>query len=52
MFGAFPVVTQVVSQVGRTDDGTDTTLFNNTEYFVDIKPKSSGAQGSGKTRKN
>ncbi len=39
MFAAFPEVTQVVSQVGRPDDGTDTTLFNNTEYFVDIKPK-------------
>ena len=29
----------MVSQVGRPDDGTDTTLFNNTEYFVDVTPK-------------
>jgi cobalt-zinc-cadmium resistance protein CzcA len=36
---AFPEVTQVVSQVGRPDDGTDTTGFFNTEYFVDLKPK-------------
>ena len=28
-----------VSQVGRPDDGTDTTGFFNTEYFVDLKPK-------------
>ncbi len=34
----FPEVTQVVSQVGRPDDGTDTTGFFNTEYFVDLKP--------------
>ncbi len=29
----------MVSQVGRPDDGTDTTGFFNTEYFVDLKPK-------------
>ena len=38
-FRSFPEVTQVVSQVGRPDDGTDTTGFFNTEYFVDLKPK-------------
>jgi len=37
-FASFPEVTQVVSQVGRPDDGTDTTGFFNTEYFVDLKP--------------
>ena len=36
---SFPEVTQVVSQIGRPDDGTDTTGFFNTEYFVDLKPK-------------
>ena len=35
----FPKVKQVVSQVGRPDDGTDPTGFFNTEYFVDLKPK-------------
>lgn len=39
IFAAFPEVTQVVSQVGRPDDGTDTTGFFNTEYFVDLRPK-------------
>ena len=38
-FAAFPEVTQVVSQVGRPDDGTDVTGFFNTEYFVDLKPR-------------
>ena len=38
-FARFPEVTQVVSQVGRSDDGTDPTGFFNTEYFVDLKPK-------------
>jgi heavy metal efflux system protein len=36
---AFPEVLKVVSQTGRPDDGTDTTGFFNTEYFVDLKPK-------------
>jgi cobalt-zinc-cadmium resistance protein CzcA len=36
---SFPEVTQVVSQTGRPDDGTDTTGFFDTEYFVDLKPK-------------
>ena len=39
MFSSFPEVTQVVSQMGRPDDGTDVALFSNTEYFVDLKPK-------------
>jgi cobalt-zinc-cadmium resistance protein CzcA len=39
IFAKFPEVTQVVSQVGRPDDGTDSTGFFNTEYFVDLKPR-------------
>jgi heavy metal efflux system protein len=39
ILASFPEVNQVVSQVGRPDDGTDTTGFFNTEYFVDLKPK-------------
>jgi cobalt-zinc-cadmium resistance protein CzcA len=39
-FAEFPEVTQVVSQVGRSDDGTDATGFFNTEYFVDLRPRS------------
>ncbi len=38
-FAKFPEVKQVVSQVGRPDDGTDTAGFYNTEYFVDLRPK-------------
>jgi cobalt-zinc-cadmium resistance protein CzcA len=36
---SFPEVPQCWSQVGRPDDGTDTTGFFNTEYYVDLKPK-------------
>jgi cobalt-zinc-cadmium resistance protein CzcA len=39
IFASFPEVTDVVSEVGRPDDGTDTGGFGNTEYFVDLKPK-------------
>ena len=35
----FPEVSEVVSQIGRPDDGTDATGFFNTEYFVNLKPK-------------
>src|SRR6202041_2343153 len=39
ILAAFPEVTVATSQVGRPDDGTDTTGFFNTEYFVDLKQK-------------
>jgi cobalt-zinc-cadmium resistance protein CzcA len=39
MLASFPEVTVATSQVGRADDGTDTTGFFNTEYFVDLKPR-------------
>jgi heavy metal efflux system protein len=39
VMASFPEVTQVVSQTGRPDDGTDTTGFFDTEYFVDLKPR-------------
>ncbi len=39
LLARFPEVTVTTSQVGRPDDGTDTTGFFNTEYFVDLKPK-------------
>jgi heavy metal efflux system protein len=38
--GSFPEVYQVVSQLGRPDDGTDTTTFNNIEFEADLKPQS------------
>jgi cobalt-zinc-cadmium resistance protein CzcA len=37
VFSRFPEVTEVVSQIGRPDDGTDYAGFFNTEYFVDLK---------------
>jgi cobalt-zinc-cadmium resistance protein CzcA len=36
---AFPEVPKCTSQVGRPDDGTDTTGFFNVEFFVDLKQK-------------
>jgi cobalt-zinc-cadmium resistance protein CzcA len=38
-FASFPEVTQVVSQIGRPDDGMDPVDFCNSEFFVDLKPK-------------
>jgi heavy metal efflux system protein len=39
ILASFPEVQVATSQVGRPDDGTDTTGFFNTEFFVDLKPK-------------
>jgi len=39
IFASFPEAKQVISEIGRPDDGTDTGGFGNTEYFVDLKPK-------------
>jgi heavy metal efflux system protein len=36
----FPEVSQIVSQVGRPDDGSDASGFYNTEFFVDLWPRS------------
>jgi len=36
----FPEVKQEVSQVGRPDDGSDASGFYNTEFFVDLIPRS------------
>ena len=36
----YPEVTQVVSQMGRPDDGTDVTTFNNIEFMVSLKNRS------------
>ncbi len=42
---SFPEATECTSQVGRPDDGTDTTGFFNTEYFVGLKPKEQWRRG-------
>jgi cobalt-zinc-cadmium resistance protein CzcA len=36
---SFPEVPRVVNQIGRPDDGTDTTGFFDMEFFVDLQPK-------------
>ena len=45
IFASFPEVTQVISEIGRPDDGTDTGGFGNTEYFVDLEAQGSMAAG-------
>jgi heavy metal efflux system protein len=39
VLASFPEVPRVVNQIGRPDDGTDTTGFFDTEFFVDLLPK-------------
>jgi cobalt-zinc-cadmium resistance protein CzcA len=39
IFASFPEARQVISEIGRPDDGTDTGGFGNTEYFIDLKPR-------------
>ena len=40
MLRSFPQVTTVTSELGRPDDGTDSTGFFNAEFFVGLKPYS------------
>ena len=35
---AYPEISQVISQMGRPDDGTDVSTFNNIEFLADLKP--------------
>jgi cobalt-zinc-cadmium resistance protein CzcA len=44
-FMSFPEVTDVVSQTGRPDDGTETTGFFNAEFSVDLKPQDQWPRG-------
>ncbi|MGO9057220.1 MAG: efflux RND transporter permease subunit [Candidatus Binataceae bacterium] len=45
VFLSFPEVSNVLSQTGRPDDGTDTTGFFNVEFSVDLKPVSQWRPG-------
>ena len=45
VFRSFPEVTDVISQTGRPDDGTDATGFFNIEFNVDLKPQSQWRPG-------
>ncbi|MGH6827782.1 MAG: efflux RND transporter permease subunit, partial [Rhizomicrobium sp.] len=40
VLASFPDVTTVTSELGRPDDGTDSTGFFNVEFFVGLKPYS------------
>lgn len=46
----FSEVSQVVSQMGRPDDGTDVTTFNNLEFMVSLKPTSQWPRGIDKDK--
>ncbi len=49
VFLSFPEVTQVISQLGRPDDGTDATGFFNAEFMVELKPETQWPKGLTKT---
>lgn len=38
IFASYPEVTEVVSHIGRPDDGTNPSGFFNAEYFINLKP--------------
>jgi len=44
-----PEVIQTTSQMGRPDDGTDVSTFNNVEFSVDLKPAEGWRPGLTKT---
>ncbi len=44
---SFPQVTTVANELGRPDDGTDSTGFFNNEFFVGLKPYGDSAWKSG-----
>ncbi|MBV8056858.1 MAG: efflux RND transporter permease subunit, partial [Deltaproteobacteria bacterium] len=50
VFLSFPEVTTVVSQLGRPDDGTETTSFFAIEFSVDLKPQPEWSAGMTKER--
>ena len=45
VFLSFPEVANTVSQLGRPDDGTETTGFFNIEFSIDLKPQSQWPHG-------
>ncbi|HUA33720.1 MAG TPA: CusA/CzcA family heavy metal efflux RND transporter [Candidatus Binataceae bacterium] len=48
VFRSFPEVTNVVSQLGRPDDGTEIAGFFNIEFSVDLKPQEEWPEGLSK----
>ena len=49
VFLSYPEVTTVISQLGRPDDGTETTGFFSIEFSVDLRPQSEWRAGLTKT---
>jgi heavy metal efflux system protein len=49
VFMSYPEVTTVISQLGRPDDGTETTGFFSIEFSVDLRPQSEWPTGLTKT---
>ncbi len=45
VFSSYPEVSTVVSQLGRPDDGTETTGFFNIEFSVTLKPRDQWPRG-------
>jgi heavy metal efflux system protein len=45
IFKKYPEVLDVVSQLGRPDDGTDPTSYFNCEFFVNLKPQEQWRRG-------
>jgi cobalt-zinc-cadmium resistance protein CzcA len=45
LLGGFPEVKDVLSQLGRPEDGTDATLTNNLEFFVRLRPPEEWSPG-------
>jgi len=39
ILASYPEVVDVVNQIGRTDDGTDTDGYYNSEFFVPLRPE-------------
>jgi cobalt-zinc-cadmium resistance protein CzcA len=50
VIGSFPETVTVISQLGRPDDGTDTTGFFNAEFNVSLKPFDTWPAGIDKER--
>src|SRR5260370_15746289 len=50
IIGGFPEVQTVISQLGRPDDGTDTTGFFNLELNVPLKPSDTWPSGLDKEK--
>ncbi len=50
IIGGSPAVESVVSQLGRPDDGTDVSGFNNIEFFAPLKPTDEWPHGVSKEK--